>query len=39
MKVFYDEWHSLINYFMSGASVAIMVNDGIGTYFQTLKGL
>jgi hypothetical protein len=39
MKAFSDEWHALINYFVSGGSVAIKVNDNIGRYFQTLKGL
>jgi hypothetical protein len=29
----------LINSFLSGGSVAIKVNDNIGKYFQTLKGL
>jgi hypothetical protein len=36
MKAFSDEWHALINYFVSGGSVAIKVNDNIGRYFQTL---
>jgi hypothetical protein len=39
MKGFLAEWHSLIDSFMSGGSVAIKVNDDIGKYFQTLKGL
>jgi mannosylglycoprotein endo-beta-mannosidase len=39
MKGFSDEWRSLINSFMSGGSVAIKVNDDVGRYFQTLKGL
>jgi hypothetical protein len=39
MKGFSDEWRPLINSFMSGGSVAIKVNDDVGTYFQTLKGL
>jgi hypothetical protein len=39
MKVFSAEWCSLINSFMSGGSVAIKVNDDVGKYFQTLKGL
>jgi hypothetical protein len=39
MKGFSDEWRSLINSFMSGGSVAIKVNEDVGKYFQTLKGL
>jgi hypothetical protein len=39
MKGFSPEWRALINYFMSGGSVAIQVNDDIGRYFQTRKGL
>jgi hypothetical protein len=39
MKGFSDEWRCLINSFMSGGSVAIKVNDDVGNYFQTLKGL
>jgi hypothetical protein len=39
MKGFSDEWRALINSFMSGGSVAIKVNDDVGRYFQTLKGL
>jgi hypothetical protein len=39
MKGFSDEWRSLIDSFVSGGSVAIKVNDDVGTYFQTLKGL
>jgi hypothetical protein len=39
MKGFSDEWHALINSFVTGGSVAIKVNDDVGTYFQTLKGL
>jgi hypothetical protein len=39
MKGFSHEWRALINSFVSGGSVAIKVNDDIGTYFQTLKGL
>jgi hypothetical protein len=33
MKGFSDEWRALINSFVSGCSVAIKVNDDIGTYF------
>jgi hypothetical protein len=39
MKGFSNEWRCLINSFMSGGSVAIKVNDDVGNYFQTLKGL
>jgi hypothetical protein len=39
MKGFSDEWRALINSFVSGGSVAIKVNNDIGPYFQTLKGL
>jgi hypothetical protein len=33
MKGFSDEWHALINSFVSGGSVAIKVNDDVGRYF------
>jgi hypothetical protein len=39
MKGFSAEWRALINSFVSGGSVAIKVNDDVGRYFQTLKGL
>jgi hypothetical protein len=39
MKGFSDEWRASINSFMSGGSVAIKINDDVGRYFQTLKGL
>jgi hypothetical protein len=39
MTGFSDKWRVLINYFVSGGSVAIKVNDDVGKYFQTLKGL
>jgi hypothetical protein len=39
MKGFSDEWRALINSFVSGGSVAIKVNDDVGRYFLTLKGL
>jgi hypothetical protein len=39
MKGFSPEWRALINNFVSGGSVAIRVNDDIGRYFQTRKGL
>jgi hypothetical protein len=39
MKGFSDEYRALINSFMSGDSVAIKINDDVGRYFQTLKGI
>jgi hypothetical protein len=36
---FSDEWRALINSFVSAGSLAIKVNDEVGKYFQTLKGL
>jgi hypothetical protein len=39
MKSFTDEWRALINNFVFGESIATKVNDGIGKYFQTKKGL
>lgn len=39
MKGFSDEWRALIHSFISGESVAIKVNDEVGKYFQTKKGL
>jgi hypothetical protein len=39
MKGFSGEWCALINSFISGGSVAIKVNDDVGKYFQTKKGL
>jgi hypothetical protein len=39
MKGFSNGWHALINSFVSGGSVAIKVNDDVGRYFQTWKGL
>jgi hypothetical protein len=39
LKVFSNEWRALIRNFVSGGSVAIKVNDDIGRYFQTRKGL
>jgi hypothetical protein len=38
-KVFSNEWCPLIKNFMSGGSVSIKINDDIGKYFQTKKGL
>jgi hypothetical protein len=39
MKGFSQEWRSLIKNFIFGGSVAIKVNDDVGNYFQTKKGL
>ena len=39
MKGFSDEWCALIRNFVMGGSVAIKVNDDVGHYFQTKKGL
>jgi hypothetical protein len=39
MKGFSEEWRALIHNFVTGGSVAIKVNDDIGRYFQTCKGL
>jgi mannosylglycoprotein endo-beta-mannosidase len=39
MKGFSEEWRALISNFVSGGSVAIKVNDEVGHYFQTRKGL
>jgi hypothetical protein len=39
MKGFSEEWRALIRNFVSGDSVAIKVNDEVGWYFQTRKGL
>jgi hypothetical protein len=39
MKGFAEEWRSLISSFVVGGSVAIKVNDDVGRYFQTKKGL
>jgi retron-type reverse transcriptase len=39
MKGFSDEWRALIHNFIFGGSVAIKVNDDVGRYFQTKKGL
>jgi hypothetical protein len=38
-KGFSPEWQALIHSFVSGGSIAIKVNEDVGTYFQTLKGL
>ena len=39
MKGFSPEWRALIRNFVQGGSVAIKVNDDVGHYFQTKKGL
>jgi hypothetical protein len=39
MKGFSQKWCHLISTFVEGGSVGIRVNDDIGHYFQTMKGL
>jgi hypothetical protein len=39
MKGFSMEWLALVRTFVQGGSVAIKVNDDVGHYFQTKKGL
>ena len=39
MKGFAAEWRQQVQSFVQGASVGVKVNDDIGHYFQTLKGL
>ncbi len=39
MKGFSPKWISWVNSFISGGSVAVNVNNDIGHYFQTKKGL
>jgi hypothetical protein len=39
MKGFPPDWCNWIARFVQGGSVGICVNDDIGHYFQTLKGL
>lgn len=39
MKGFSAERHALIHSFVSGGSVTIKVNDDVGKYFLTTKGL
>ena len=39
MKGFSPKWISWIKSFISGGSVAVNVNNDIGHYFQTKKGL
>jgi hypothetical protein len=37
IKGFSEEYRALINYFVSGGSVAIKINDDVGRYFRTFK--
>jgi hypothetical protein len=39
MKGFSHKWCDLVKKFVEGESVRIRVNDDIGHYFQTRKGL
>ena len=39
MKGFDKKWCDLIQNFIMGGSVGVRVNDNIGHYFQTRKGL
>ena len=39
MKGFDEAWRKQVESFVQGGSVGIKVNDDIGQYFQTLKGL
>ena len=39
MKGFSPKWISWVQAFISGGSVAININDEVGPYFQTKKGL
>jgi hypothetical protein len=39
MKGFSQQWCAWVERFVSGASVGIKINDDIGHYFQTKKGL
>ncbi len=39
MKGFLPKWISWIESFISGGSVAVKVNDDVGPFFQTKKGL
>jgi hypothetical protein len=39
MKGFPPTWCDWVARFMQGGSIGIRVNDDIGYYFQTLKGL
>jgi hypothetical protein len=39
MKGFQPKWITWVQSFISGGSVAINVNDDVGSYFKTKKGL
>jgi retron-type reverse transcriptase len=39
MKGFAPEWCRMISQYVQGGSVGVKVNDDIGHYFQTKKGL
>jgi hypothetical protein len=39
MKGFSDKWRALIHSFVSGGSVAFKVNNDVGNYFRTKRGL
>jgi hypothetical protein len=39
MKGFYQQWCAWVENFMAGESVGIKINDDIGHYFHTHKGL
>jgi hypothetical protein len=39
MKGFAPQWCKLVEQFIQGGSVGIKVNDDIGHYFQTRKGM
>ena len=39
MKGFSSKWCNWINTIIQGGHVGIKVNDEVGEYFQTLKGL
>jgi hypothetical protein len=39
MKGFADDWCRLVADFVQDGSVGVQVNDDIGHYFQTKKGL
>jgi hypothetical protein len=39
MKGFSDEWRALVHNFSFGGSVVVKVNDDVGKYLRTKKGL
>jgi hypothetical protein len=39
MKGFSDKWCQWINHFVCKGSVGVKVNENVGRYFQTKKGL